>query len=134
MSDVSKMKITKSSGNVFADLGLDEAPLLLAKADLAIAISRRIRELGLTQTAAGALMELDQPKVSAIMRGRLEGFSLERLMECLNALDCSVTITIGPARKQTPRLRVRQLYPRKRGKFPPKRVTHKVRDRELAPA
>lgn len=134
MSTTSEIEITQSSGNVFADLGLDDAPLLLAKADLAIAISRRIRELGLTQVAAGSRMELDQPKVSAITRGRLEGFSLERLMECLNALACSVTITIGLAQKQTPRLRVRQLYPRKRGKFPPKRVTHKVRNREEAAA
>lgn len=87
---------TVGSGNVFADLGLPDADLRLAKADLALGISRRIRELGLTQTAAAQRMGLDQPKVSALVRGRLSGFSLDRLTECLSALDCQVIIHYHP--------------------------------------
>lgn len=125
MSDI---KVTKSSGNVFADLGLEDAPLLLAKADLALAISRRIRELGLTQTAAGAMMGLDQPKVSNIMRGRLEGYTLDRLVECLRALRCSVTITVGPEQKKSAQLRVRHLFPKKRRRAAGKQVARKKRE------
>lgn len=79
-------RVTPSSGNVFADLGLSDADQLLAKADLAIEITRIIEERGLTQVEAAELMGVDQPKVSALVRGRLDGFSMERLYRFLNAL------------------------------------------------
>jgi predicted XRE-type DNA-binding protein len=88
---------TLSSGNVFLDLGFPDAEGALVKADLARAISRIIQERGLTQALAAEKMGLDQPKVSAIVRGRLNGFSVERLMECLNALDQDVIIALRPA-------------------------------------
>ena len=72
-------KHTVSSGNVFADMGLPNPEELLAKADLAIQISRIIEERGLTQAQAAELLAIDQPKISALVRGRLEGFSIERL-------------------------------------------------------
>jgi predicted XRE-type DNA-binding protein len=87
---------TESSGNVFADLGLPDADELLAKADLAIQISRIIEERGLTQVEAAALLGVDQPKVSALARGRLEGFSMERLYRFLNALGQDVEIVVRP--------------------------------------
>jgi len=79
-------EFTVGSGNVFADLGLPDPELRLAKANLAIAVSQRIAELGLTQTAAAQLMGLTQHNVSNLVRGRLSGFSLKRLMDCLSAL------------------------------------------------
>ena len=59
------IKVTRSSGNIFADLGLPDADHLLAKADLAIEISSIIEDRGLTQAEAAEIMGVDQPKVSA---------------------------------------------------------------------
>ncbi|MBF0459950.1 MAG: XRE family transcriptional regulator [Magnetococcales bacterium] len=84
----------ESSGNVFADLGLPNPDEHLAKAQLASRISDLIDEQGLTQSAAAKLLGVDQPKVSALMRGRLAGFSLDRLFGFLNALHCDVQIVV----------------------------------------
>jgi predicted XRE-type DNA-binding protein len=101
-------QITRSSGNVFADLGLPDADHLLAKADLAIEISRVLEERKLTQAEAAEIMGVDQPKVSALVRGRLEGFSMERLYRFLNALGRDVEIVVRPTprTRKTPSLRV----------------------------
>ncbi len=88
----------KSSGNVFADIGLPDPDQALAKAELARQISALIAARGLTQAEAASLLGLDQPKVSALMRGRLSGFSTERLFRLLNALGREVQIVIKPAR------------------------------------
>ena len=72
-----EITITRSSGNVFADLGLPDAEDLLAKANLALHIRRTIEARKLTQTQAATLLGIDQPKVSSIINGRLEGFSTE---------------------------------------------------------
>ena len=79
-------RVEKSSGNVFADLGLRNPPEALAKAQLARRICALLGERGLTQAQAAAVLGLDQPKVSALMRGKLQGFSVERLFRCLKAL------------------------------------------------
>lgn len=73
-----------SSGNVFADLGLPDSGELLAKAELARQINNIITSKKLTQTAAAALLGVDQPKISALSKGKLTGFSLERLFRFLN--------------------------------------------------
>ena len=78
--------VTRGSGNVFADLGLPNPEERLAKAQLAYAIARVIEERGLTQRAAAALMGIDQPKVSHILRGRLADFSTDRLLGFLTGL------------------------------------------------
>jgi predicted XRE-type DNA-binding protein len=88
----------EGSGNVFADLGLPNAPELQAKADLAVEISRTIAERGLTQAEAAELLGIDQPKVSALVRGRLTGFSMERLYRFLNALGRDVEIVVRAPR------------------------------------
>ena len=85
-----------SSGNVFEDLGFPDAPELQAKADLAYEISRTIDQRGLTQNEAAEILGVDQPKVSALVRGRLDGFSMERLYRFLNALGKDVEIVIRP--------------------------------------
>lgn len=92
-----------SSGNVFADLGYADAEEALAKAELARAIGAIIEERGLTQAQAATLLGVDQPKVSALTRGRLTGFSTDRLFRFLNLLDRDVEIAIkpkGPARSR----------------------------------
>jgi predicted XRE-type DNA-binding protein len=87
---------TVSSGNVFADLGLPNADELLAKSNLVIQITRLIEERGLTQAEAAEVLGVDQPKVSALVRGRLAGFSMERLYRFLNALGSDVDIVVRP--------------------------------------
>lgn len=88
-----------SSGNVFADLGLSNPEERLAKAELASQINNLIKKKKLTQKAAAELLDIDQPKVSALYNGRLSGFSLERLFKFLNILGQDVTIKVAPKRK-----------------------------------
>lgn len=91
-------KVGKSSGNIFADLGLRNPDDRLVKAQMAEQICRAIAARGLTQTKAAVLMGLDQPKISALLHGKLKGFAAERLFRCLNDLGQEVEITIRPAR------------------------------------
>ena len=91
--------VQESSGNVFADLALRDPQNRLAKAQLAHQICQVIAGRGLTQTKAAKLLGLDQPKISALMHGKLKGFSAERLFRCLNDLGQEVEITIRPARR-----------------------------------
>lgn len=91
--------VQKSSGNIFADLGLPHAEEELFKAQLTLRIYRIIRERGLTQVEAGKILGIKQPHVSALMRNRSGTFSLERLMDFLTALGQDVEITVRPARR-----------------------------------
>lgn len=83
-----------SGGNVFADLGLPNASEHMAKAELAHQICVLIKDAGLSQREAAARLGVDQPKVSALMRGRLADFSTERLMRFITALNHDVVIKI----------------------------------------
>ena len=98
-SAASRVTIEPSSGNVFADLALKNPEELLAKAELVQRICDIIEERKLTQTEAASLLGIDQPKISALMRGKLDGFSLDRLFRFLNALGRDVEIVIRPARR-----------------------------------
>lgn len=89
--------VEPSSGNVFADLGLKDPGELLAKAELVQRIADIIAERKLTQVRAAKLLGIDQPKVSALLRGKLDGFSTDRLFRFLNALGRDVEIVIRPA-------------------------------------
>ncbi|MHB8368627.1 MAG: helix-turn-helix domain-containing protein [Leptospirales bacterium] len=81
-----QIKFEESSGNIFADLGFPDAEDRLQKAELAYEIYKAISFRGLTQREAAKVMEIDQPKVSTIIRGNLKGFSLERLMGLLRKM------------------------------------------------
>jgi len=94
-----KATVEQSSGNVFADLDLPDPEDALAKAKLAARICQVIHERGLTQTKAAKILGLDQPKISALVRGKLGGFSAERLFRLLNDLGQEVEITIRPVSK-----------------------------------
>ncbi len=89
-----EINVQKSSGNVFADLGLANPDELLVKAELVSKISKIITQQKITQVEAAELLGIDQPKISALMKGRLSGFSTERLFRFLNALGCDVEIVI----------------------------------------
>lgn len=86
--------IFQGSGNVFADIGLKNPEERLAKAELARQILTIITKRHLTQATAAEILGIDQPKVSALMRGKLSGFSLERLFHFLNALGRDVQIIV----------------------------------------
>jgi predicted XRE-type DNA-binding protein len=102
------LNIEKSSGNVFADIGLDEPVERLAKSDLALKIAQIINKRHLSQTQAAQLLGIPQPKVSAILNGQLKGFSLEKLMHLLCALDWDVEVVVKkkPASRKHGRLQV----------------------------
>ena len=102
-----EMLVEPSGGNVFADLGLPDADELLAKAELARTIRRVIERRHLTQTAAAQLLGTTQPKVSDLFRGRLDGFSMERLYRLLNALGQDVRIVIRPKPRSRRRATIR---------------------------
>jgi len=85
-----------SSGNVFADLELPNPTEALTKAELARQIYDAIKKKKFTQKQAAAILNIDQPKISALASGRLAGFSLERLFRFLNELGRDVTINVQP--------------------------------------
>jgi predicted XRE-type DNA-binding protein len=90
--------IEAGGGNVFADLGFKNSEELLAKAELVQRIADIIAERKLTQARAAKVLGVDQPKVSALLRGKLDGFSIDRLFRFLNTLGRDVEITVRPAR------------------------------------
>jgi predicted XRE-type DNA-binding protein len=100
--------VMPSSGNVFADLGFAEPEEELTKAQLASHIRQVIRRRRLTQVAAAALMGVDQPKVSALLNGRLANFSSERLMRLLTALgqDVEIVVKAKPRNRDRGRIHV----------------------------
>ena len=100
------IRVTRGSGNVFADLGLSNPDERLAKAELALALAQVIKERGLTQREAGALIGIDQPKVSHVLHGRLADFSTERLLSFLIGLGRDVEIVVRPAPKSRKRGRL----------------------------
>lgn len=83
MMMTNEIKVQSSSGNVFADLELQNPEELLIKAELVRQISRMIDTRKMTQTEASQMLEIAQPKVSVLLRGKLSGFSTERLFRFL---------------------------------------------------
>jgi len=103
-----KNRVRKSSGNVFTDLGVPDARKALVKAEIARLIIELLQSPRLTQVAAAEVLGVDQPKVSALKRGRLEGFSTDRLFKFLMALgrDVEIVIKKRPSTARPARVRV----------------------------
>jgi predicted XRE-type DNA-binding protein len=101
-----KPSFVVGSGNVFADLGVAHPEEALAKAELAHKIATIISRRRLTQAQAASLLKVDQPKVSALRRGRLAGFSLDRLVRFLVLLGNDVEIVVTARRKSPRRARL----------------------------
>lgn len=89
-----KKPYLEGSGNIYADLGVPNPEEALAKADLAHRILDIIEDRKLTQVRAAKVLGIDQPKVSALKRGRLTDFSIERLLRFLLLLDQDVQIAV----------------------------------------
>ena len=90
----SERKLIRSSGNVFADLRLPNAEEKQTKVRMAVAINQIMEDQRLSQAAAARRLKVNQPKISALSHYKLEGFSVERLMNFLTALDQDVEIVI----------------------------------------
>ena len=92
------VEVRRSSGNVYADLGLPDAEELNIKTGLVIEIRKAVRRLGLTQQEAARRMGITQPKVSGMMRGDLSNLSERKLMDCLTRLGYDIEISVRPAK------------------------------------
>ena len=99
----SRTEITRSSGNVFADLDLPSAEETRTKADLVHAISKVVESRGFKrQQDVAEVLGIDQPKVSKLLRGYFSEYSVERLLEFLTRLGMDVEIKITPKRSRRP--------------------------------
>ena len=87
-------KVTRGTGNVFADLGFSDAAEREARLRLAYALNQVLNGRKLSQAEAAKVLAVTQPKVSALLHYKLAGFSVERLMNLLTALDQDVEIVI----------------------------------------
>jgi len=94
MAKSSREQVIPSSGNVFADMGLPDAEELGTKARLGAAIIRIVQRRGLTQAEVASSLGINQPKVSALLHFKLEGFSVERLLQFLVSLGHDVEIIV----------------------------------------
>jgi len=87
-------QVRKSSGNVFADLGVRNPEEALVKARLAHVIADAVAAHGMTQAEAAELLGIDQPKVSRLVRGQLGGFSIDRLFRFVTLFGSDIEITV----------------------------------------
>ena len=97
-----KRKVTRTSGNVFKDVGIteEEAEHLRVRADLLIQIQKALRARGVKQAEAAKLLGVSQPRVSDIVRGRLDLFSVDSLIDILAKLGLRVRLVVAPSKKR----------------------------------
>ena len=103
MARLADLRIRPSSGNVFADLRLENASEKQTKVQLAVALNRVVDHTGLSQAEAAKGLSVNQPKISALQNYKLDGLSVERLIGFVTALSCDVDIVIrGKSRSSRP--------------------------------
>ena len=102
MRKANRLKITPSSGNVFRDLGFstEESEHLLIRADLLIQLRKAIAERDLTQAKAATILRVTQPRVSDLLRGRLDLFSTDTLIDMLARLGVHVRLVLKASRRR----------------------------------
>src|SRR5882762_1566464 len=103
--------VREGSGNVFADLRVPDSSEALAKAEIAVQIASAIERRGFTQAAAAEKLGVDQADVSDLVRGKLSGFSTDRLIRFLNALgqDVDIVIHTSPHARRLGKVRVKEV-------------------------
>ena len=101
---MTKPRITASSGNVYADLGIENPEVHALKAELVRRIAAALKAQSLNQTAAAKKLGIGQPDVSKMLGGQFRQFSVERLLRFLVALGHDVKIVVEPARRAKSRL------------------------------
>jgi predicted XRE-type DNA-binding protein len=95
------MKIEKSSGNLYADMGRADAHEMQAKAQLSTKIGEIISARRWTQQKAAEVLGMTQPKLSKMLRGQFRGISEAKMLECLMRLGQNVQIVVTPARPKS---------------------------------
>ena len=105
-----EIEVTASSSNVYVDTGHPNPEEALAKAELAILISSAIKRKKLTQKQAAKLIGVDQPKVSAIIRGQLSGFTIDRLFRFLMALGMDIIIEVKSHTSRTSPVNIQVIH------------------------
>ncbi len=102
MAKKSAIRITPSSGNVFRDLGFskEESEHLLVRADLLIQVQKAIRARRFTQAEAARMLRVTQPRVSDLLRGRIDLFSTDALIDMLARLGVGVRLVVKPGRSK----------------------------------
>ena len=96
-----KVKVTPSTGNVFRDLGFrrEEAEHLLVRADLMIQVQKLIASRRLKQREAAKILRVSQPRVSDLLRGRIDLFSTDALIDLLARLGARVRLSVKLGRR-----------------------------------
>ena len=102
MANNSRVKVTPSTGNVFRDIGFSqvEAEHLVVRADLLIQLQKLIAARGLTQSAVARVLRVTQPRVSDLLRGRIDLFSTDSLIDMLAKLGLGVRLVVKPMRSR----------------------------------
>ena len=99
---MTKVKLTRSSGNVFRDIGFspDEAEYLKIRSELMVSLQKVITVRGLKQAEAAKLLDVTQPRVSDLMRGRIDLFSIDTLIDMLARLGIRAKVVLQPSRRR----------------------------------
>src|SRR6266700_8276185 len=102
MAKKSAVRVTLSTGNVFRDLGFskEESEHLLVRADLLIQVQKTIASRGLKQAEAAKVLRVTQPRVSDLLRGRIDLFSTDALIDMLTCLGGQVKLVVRKPRKK----------------------------------
>ena len=100
MARKNAVRVTPSTGNVFRDLGFsrEESEHLLVRADLLIQVQNRITSKRLTQAEAAKMLRVTQPRVSDLLRGRIDLFSTDTLIDMLASLGIGVRLVLRPSK------------------------------------
>jgi predicted XRE-type DNA-binding protein len=103
MTQRNEIRVTESSGNVFRDVGFprDEAEHLLVRADLLIQLQKALKARSLTQSKAAKLLGVTQPRVSDLLRGRIDLFSTDTLIDMLARVGIGVRVVLKPLRPRS---------------------------------
>ena len=100
--DVREIEFEEGSGNVFADLGLEDADELFARAQLGFHVHKILKDKGLKQREIASLLGIAQPDVSHLMNGHFSRFTTDKLLDFLKRLDQKVTIQISQHKRGEP--------------------------------
>lgn len=97
-----RLKVTRSSGNVFRDLGFppEEAEHLKVRSDLLIQLQKLIASRGFTQAETAKILRVTQPRVSDLLRGRIDLFSTDTLIDMLARLGVQVKLVLKSPRRR----------------------------------
>ena len=95
----SRTVLTKSSGNVFSDLGFaeSEAQNLALRSDLMVRIEKLVRQSSMTQQQAAKALGVSQPRLNALLKGKIADFSLDALVNMLARTGMQVKMTVRKA-------------------------------------